>query len=219
MRRAARIGLACLALGSAPAFAADDGEAAGRRAARPDKPDWEFAATGYWNEIRDGDSYASGIFIANRGALQLEARANYEALHAQSFFIGWTFSAGKEEGLNLEITPIIGGATGDVRGPIAGFEATLAKGRFDFYVEAEYVRGRGSRDDSYTYAWSELGFRPVESVRLGLVGQRTKAYGGDREFQRGGFAQFTFGKATAGVYWFNPGSSDQVIVASIGVAF
>jgi hypothetical protein len=202
MKRFARLLALALALGAAPALA-----------------EWEFAATGYWNEIREGDSYASGIFIAKREALHLEARANYEALHAQSFFAGWTFSAGKEDGLSFEITPIVGAATGDVRGPIAGFEATLARGRFDFYVEAEYVRGRESREGSYTYAWSELGFRPVQPLRLGLVGQRTRAYGGDREFQRGGFAQFTIGKATAGVYWFNPGTSEQVVVASIGVAF
>jgi hypothetical protein len=210
--------LAAFALVSLQAFAGDD-EPAGRRVSRPEKPDWEFAATGYWNEIRAGDSYGSGIFIADRGALHLEGRINYEAQHAQSLFLGWTFSLGKEEGLNLEFTPIVGGATGDARGPIAGFEATLAKGRFDFYVEAEYVRGSGSKHDSYTYAWSELGFRPVEKFRLGLVGQRTKAYGGEREFQRGGFVQFTQGRLTASLYWFNPGSSDQVVVGSIGLAF
>jgi hypothetical protein len=184
-----------------------------------EKPEWEGTATGYWNEIRDGDSYASGIFIAKRDALHLEARVNYEAVHARSFFAGWTFSLGKEEGLSFEITPIVGGATGSVGGPIAGFEATLAKGRFDFYVEAEYVRGRDSKDDSYTYAWSELGFRPVEWLRFGAVGQRTRAYGGDRDFQRGGFVQATYGKVTASVYWFNPGSDSQVVVGSIGLAF
>jgi hypothetical protein len=56
-------------------------------------------------------------------------------------------------------------------------------------------------------------------VRIGLVGQRTQGLRRRPEFQRGGFAQYTFGKATAGVYWFNPGTSDQVVVGSIGVAF
>ena len=205
MRGASAIALACVALGSTPAFAGEEG--------------WEFAATGYWNEVREGDSYGTGIFVAKRGALHLEARVNYEAVDARSFFAGWTFSFGKEEGLNLEITPIVGGATGTLRGPIAGFEATLAKGRFDFYVEAEYVHDRESKEGSYTYAWSELGFRPIEAVRVGLVGQRTRAYGGEREFQRGGFAQFTHRKVTAGLFWFNPGSADQVVIASVGLAF
>jgi hypothetical protein len=219
MRRAAPIALAVIAFGASLASADDEGQAAGRRVDRPEKPAWEFAATGYWNDIRDGDSYANGIFVADRGPLHLEGRVNYEAVHARSLFAGWTFAFGKEEGLNFEITPIVGGAWGSIGGPIAGFEATLAKGRFDFYVEAEYVRGRDSKEESYTYAWSELGFRPVENVRLGIVGQRTRAYGGDREFQRGGFVQATHGKFTASVFWFNPGSDSQVIVGSIGVAF
>jgi hypothetical protein len=219
MRRAARIALASIALASALANADDEGQAAGRRVERPEKPAWEFAATGYWNEIRDGESYGNAIFAADRGPLHLEGRVNYEALHARSLFAGWTFAFGKEEGLSLEITPIAGGAWGSIGGPIVGVEATLAKGRFDFYVEAEYVRGRGSKDESYTYAWSELGFRPAEWLRLGAVGQRTRAYGGDREFQRGGFFQATHGKVTASLYWFNPGSTDQVVVGSIGLAF
>jgi len=54
---------------------------------------------------------------------------------------------------------------------------------------------------------------------VGAVGQRTRAYGGDREFQRGPFVPVTFGRATLGGFWFNPGSNDQVFVGSIGVTF
>ena len=221
MSRAARVALASLGLVTSLAWADDEGQAAGRRVARPEKPDWEFAATGYWNEIRAGDSYGNAIVVANRGALHLEGRVNYEAKDSRSLFAGWTFSLGKEEGLNLEITPIIGGAWGEVQGPIVGVEATLARGRFDFYVEAEYVRGTGSKADSYTYAWSELGFRPTQAqwLRLGAVGQRTRAYGGTREYQGGGFFQLTQGKVTASLFWFNPGSDSQVVVGSIGVSF
>ena len=89
----------------------------------------------------------------------------------------------------------------------------------DFYVEAEFVRDRDNSGDSYNYAWSELGYRPVEWLRVGAVGQRTRAYGGEREFQRGPFAQVTWGRATVGVFWFNPGADDQVVVGSLGLAF
>jgi len=179
---------------------------------------WEFAATGYWNSVRDGHSYGSGIFIADRGPLHLEARINYEAFHAQSAFVGWTFSFG-DDALGLELTPIVGFVGGDVRGAIAGFEATVTAGRFDFYTEVEYVRDRSDKEASYTYAWSELGFRAADWARVGLVGQRTRAYGGEREFQRGGFVQLTKDKVTLGVYWFNPGSRDQVVIGAVGVAF
>jgi hypothetical protein len=203
------------ALAAGVAFAEEP--PAGRRASVPEKPEWDFAATGYWNAPRGGDDYGSAIFAADRGALHLEARVNYEALHAQSVFAGWTWSTG--ETVKLDFTPIVGFVGGDLRGGIAGFESTITAGRFDFYIEAEYVHPRDGRDSSYTYAWSELGFRPIEPLRLGIVAQRTRAYGGDREVQRGGFVQYSFGKFTAGAYWFNPGSSDQVVIGALGVAF
>jgi hypothetical protein len=179
---------------------------------------WEFVATAYGNAPKASDDFASGIFTADRGALHLEARANYEGIHAQSGFVGWTFS-GEAGGFTLEATPIVGAAAGSVKGPIVGIEASAAAGKFDFYIEAEYVRGHGAREDSYTYAWSELAYSPVEKLRLGLVAQRTRLYGGDRDVQRGGFVQAKWGQATFGVYWFNPGSSDQVVIGSLGLSF
>lgn len=196
---------------------AQEGAASGRRAGPPAAPAWEFAATGYWNAPRGGDSYASGIFAADRGALHLEARVNYEALHARSAFVGWTFSWG--DAVKLEATPIAGGVTGAVRGPIAGLEAALSAGRIDGYLEAEHVHARGDAAASYTYAWSEAGFRPAEWLRLGAVAQRTRVWGGDRELQRGPFVQLTHARLTLSGYWFNPGSSAQVAIVALGVAF
>ena len=42
---------------------------------------------------------------------------------------------------------------------------------------------------------------------------------GDRDAQFGPFLQVTWKKLTIGAYWFNPGSSEQVLVGSVGVAF
>ena len=64
-----------------------------------------------------------------------------------------------------------------------------------------------------------MGYAPVEWLRIGIAGQRTRAYGGDRDIQRGPFAQFMLGPVTIGGYWFNPGSDEQVFVGSIGVTF
>jgi hypothetical protein len=180
---------------------------------------WEFTVTAYGNSVRNGESYMSGVFMADKGALHLEGRANYEAIHAQSLFAGWNFSWGDEEGWKLDVTPIAGAVRGPLRGAIAGFEATVTRGRFDFYTEAEHVFDRRVEQDSYSYAWSELGYRVSENLRIGLVGQRTRIYGGSREYQRGGLVQAGLGPATFAVYWFNPGSSDQVVIGSIGLAF
>jgi hypothetical protein len=189
----------------APVFAAEDERA------------WEFGITAYPTIVRGGENYTSAIAVADRGSLHLEARVNYESVGTRSAFVGWTFSGG--DTVAWELTPLLGGAWGDTRAVVPGFEAGVAWGRFDLYVEAEYVRDSGERDDSYFYAWTELGFRPVEWLRLGIAGQRTRAYDNDRDIQRGPFVQFTWRRVTIGGYWFNPGSNEQVFVGSIGATF
>jgi hypothetical protein len=208
-------GAALIACVANAAWATDD--VPGRRAGAPDRPGWEFALTAYPTQVRGGDTTTSAIGAADRGALHLEARYGYEAKDARSVFAGWTFSGG--EAIQWEVTPLLGTGWGPVRAFIPGVEASLAWGRLDFYVEAELVRDRRSSADSYNYAWSEIGLRALQWLRVGVVGQHTRLYGGDRQLQRGPFAQATLGRATVGGYWFNPGAHDQVVVASIGVTF
>jgi hypothetical protein len=201
--------LACTAVGAE--------EANGRRAASPEKPSWEFALTAYPTDVRGGDNYTSGIGVADRGPLHLEARYNYESVGARSAYVGWTFSGG--EGITWELTPLLGGAWGSLHAFVPAVEASVSWHQFDFYVEAEAVRDQRVHDDSYFYAWSELGYRPAEWLRFGLVAQRTRTYGGERDIQRGPFAQLTWRRVTLGGFWFYPGSNQQVFVASLGVAF
>ena len=204
---------ACLAVA---AFATDE-RPVGQPATAETSPPWAFSVTAYPTMVRGGQNYTSGIASADRGPLHLEARVNYESIGARSAFVGWNFSGG--DTVTWELTPLLGGAWGTTQAFVPGLEASLAWRKFDFYVEAEYVRSRDESTESYTYAWSELGWRPVQWLRFGLAGQRTNIYGGERSFQRGPFAQVTWGPVTLGGYWFNPGSSAQIFVGSIGVAF
>ena len=197
-----------------PAIAAEGESNASSAAA---SPLWEFAITAYPTRVRGGENYTSAVAAADRGALHLEARYNYESIGARSAFVGWNFSGG--DGISWELTPLLGGVWGTTTGFVPGVEASVAWEKLDFYVEAEYVRDSGEKTDSYFYAWSELGFQPVEWLRIGAAAQRTRAYGGDRDLQRGPFAQVTWGPVTVGGYWFNPGSKDQVFVGSIGATF
>ena len=215
--KAAPRAIAALALVVATAAIAGESEPGGRRASSPEKPSWEFAITAYPTVVRGGDNYTSAIAVADRGPLHLEARANYESVGARSAFVGWTFAGGDE--VTWELTPLFGGAWGTTQAFVPGLEASVAWGPLDFYIEAEYVRDSRDHTDSYFYAWSELGFRPFEWLRVGVAGQRTRIYGGDRDIQRGPFAQVTWGPVTLGGYWFNPGSSDQVFVGMIGATF
>jgi hypothetical protein len=216
MKTALRALAACAAIAAAAACAAEDIRTE-NSASAPAKPSWEFALTAYPTVVRGGENYTSAIAIADRGALHLEARYNYESVGARSAFVGWTFSGG--ETVTWEVTPLLGGAWGATQAFVPGLEASVAWGPVDFYVEAEYVRDSRDHTDSYAYAWSELGYRPVEWLRIGFAGQRTRAYGNELELQRGPFAQATWGPVTIGGYWFNPGSSEQVFVGMIGATF
>lgn len=200
-----RVVVALLACAASAAFAVDDERA------------WEFGVTAYPTIVRGGENYTSAIAVADRGPLHFEARYNYESIGARSAFVGWTFSGG--DTLAWELTPLLGGAWGDVRAFVPGFEATVAWKQLDLYVEAEYVRDSGEREASYFYAWTELGFTPVEWLRLGVAGQRNRAYDNERDIQRGPFVQLTWRQVTVGGYWFNPGSSEQVFIGSIGATF
>ena len=190
----------------------------GRRASDASKPSWEFGITAYPTFVRGGDNYTSAIAVADRGPLHLEARYNYESHGARSAFVGWTFSGG--DTLTWELTPLLGGAWGSVHAFVPGLEASLGWRQFDFYIEGEYVRDNARTHQQLLVRVERVGISsPVEWLRIGVVGQRTRAYGGDRDIQRGPFAQLTWRSVTIGGYWFNPGSSDQVFVASIGVTF
>ena len=189
--KAALRAIAALAAVMATAALAGEDDPSGRRASAAEKPSWEFALTAYPTVVRGGENYTSAIAAADRGPLHLEARYNYESVGARSAFVGWTFSGG--EAITWELTPLLGGAWGATQAFVPGLEASVAWEQLDFYVEAEYVRDIHERTDSYFYAWSELGFRPVEWLRAGIAGQRTNIYGGGRDIQRGPFAQLTWG--------------------------
>jgi hypothetical protein len=211
-----RCAVAAAALATAIAPSAQE-SVSGRRASRPERPAWEFGLTAYPTTVRNGTNYTSAIAVTDRGALHLEARYNYESIGARSVYAGWTFSGG--EGLAWELTPLLGGVWGTPRGVVPGLESTLAWGKFDFYLEGEYVRSAVDVRDSYLYAWTELGWRPLAWLRIGAAGQRTNTYGGARDIQRGPFAQLTWQRVSVGGYWFNPGSSEQIVVAMVGVTF
>jgi hypothetical protein len=216
MRRAPNVVFALAAIIATTAIAAGD-ESAVPATSTPADPAWEFALTAYPTDVRGGDRFTSAIATADHGALHFQARYNYEAVGARSAFVGWSSSGGED--FTWEVRPLLGGAWGTVHALVPGLQASLGWRQLDFYTEAEYVHDNHEHSNSYTYAWSELGYRPIEWLRFGVAGQRTRLYGGDRDFQRGPFAQVTWSKLTIGGYWFNPGSSEQVFVGSIGLAF
>jgi hypothetical protein len=173
--------------------------------------------TGYYSALPDQPNLGMAVGSVNVGALHLEGRYNYEARASASAFVGWKFEGGEE--IAWEVTPIIGTLFGRTRGVVPGFEAAVSWKSFDFYIEAEYVFDRDDSDANYAYAWSELGWTPVEWLRVGLVGQRTRVVDNDRAIQRGVLLQVLAGRATFSLYAFNPDNSDRYATLAVGLAF
>ena len=173
--------------------------------------------TGYSYLLPDQPNYGMAVGTVNYGALHLEARYNYEARASASAFVGWTFAGGKE--VTWEVTPIVGSLFGRARGLVPGVEASVGYKSFDVYVEAEYVLDRQQSSDNYFYAWSELGWTPVEWLRVGIVGQRTRVVDTDRDLQRGVLLQVFAGRATISAYAFNPDNSSRYTTVALGFEF
>lgn len=207
----------CRAVALAVVVAASVAPAQGADAAAADAPPVSASLTGSWYAMRDQEDFGIAVGAIDVGSLRIEARHNYEARHATSVLAGWRLSGG--DAIAWEVTPLVGALAGSTRGAIAGVEASVAYRAVDLYVEAEYVEDTRERGDSFFYAWTELGFRPLEWLRIGLVGQRTRVVGTDRDVQRGVFAQAELGKATVGVYAFNPDAGSRYTVVSLGLGF
>ena len=173
--------------------------------------------TGYYYSIRDQSDYGVGVATLDRGPLHLEMRYNYEVHDAGSAFVGWKFSGG--DAVTFELTPIIGGMFGAARGAVPGFEASVAWHDFDAYTEAEYVHDRNQTAPGYYYAWSELGWKPLPWLRVGLVGQRTREVQTGRNLQRGVFAQASIAQFTLSLYALNPDNASRYSIVALGARF
>ena len=203
MRRSAAIALGFLTL---PATAQADGDRA-----------LSGAITGYYYAIPHESDYGVGVASFNRGAIHLEARYNYEANRSASLFTGWNFAGGED--VAYQVTPIIGGLFGETHGIVPGIEAGVSYRDVDAYIEAEYVHDIHNSSDSYFYAWSEVGWKPVQWLRIGLASQRSRQVQNGRDLQRGAFVQLIVDKVTLGFYGFNPESGSRYLIISLGTQF
>lgn len=204
--------LACRTCAAAAALCATGAAAQ----ATDDGSKWSASVNASYYAMRDEPDFAVFVAAINRGPFRFEARQNYEARHATSAFVGWKVTGG--EAISYEVTPIAGGLFGAAHAGIVGVEASAAYRTFDAYVEAEYVHDSGGASH-YVYAWSEIGFRPLEWLRIGIAGQRTRIVHTSRDLQRGPFVQLAFGTVSVGVYAFNPDVASRYAVISIAASF
>ena len=207
LRRCVAIGAMASALTPCTSAAAENDAA----------PETSFSVNGSYYAMRDEPDFGVFVVALQRGPVRFEARHNYEAKSATSAFAGYAWSGGED--IAWSVTPLLGGLFGSARGVVPAVEASVSWRTFDLYVEAEYVHDLDDSSASFFYAWTEIGWRPVDAVRIGFVGQRTRIVASERDFQPGVFGQLTLGKATVGLYAFNPEAASRYFVLSLGLAF
>src|SRR5262249_5088649 len=140
-------------------------------AARADAEAWTLAASGFVYAPPDQDVFFSPIVDADRGALLLEARYNYEDLETGSIFVGETFLFGKD--VSGTVAPLVGLVLGKTDAAAPGLKLDVAWRRLEFYTESEVVIDFHDVADSFLYSWLEGKFAATKDIRLGVVGQHT----------------------------------------------
>jgi hypothetical protein len=178
---------------------------------------WSFEGSVSAYFVPDTSDYVSPVFMADRGRLHLEARYNYEAMETASLWLGCNFSFGEK--LVFEVTPMLGGVFGDTWGIAPGCRFSLSRGQVEFSSECEYVFDAESSENNFFYAWSELTWSPNDHFRIGLAGQRTRAYQTDVDIQRGFLVGCTWKQLDFTFYIFNPDRSDPTLVFTVGTSF
>jgi hypothetical protein len=191
---------------------------AGTAAALPSESEaWEYSVSATTYVVRNGPDYVNPVFTADRSWLHLEARYNYEALKTGSLWLGYNFSLGDK--LVLAATPMLGGVFGNSTGIAPGYTISLSYHRFELITQGEYFIDAETGSGNFFYTWTELSVRPSEWLRLGLVIDRTKAFGSDFDIRRGPLLGFTYKKIDLTTYWLDPGSSSSAIVFAVTVNF
>ena len=193
---------AALAMAAACASATAQGVdiAQRRRVERAQRTDWVLGATLQRAFVPGAPDTTLGIVAADRGALHLEGRWNYEAIDAGTLFAGLNWR--RDAAVSVTLVPMLGVAFGSLRGVVPALEASVTWRMLDASIAAEWVRDLDDRSRSFFYAWSELGVSPGGGWRLGAVAQRTRLWETLGEVQRGVFAQVELGPTTWALYVF-----------------
>jgi len=157
------------------------------------------------------------IVSADHNQLHLEARYNYEDDKTASLFGGYNFSFGNK--LSVDFTPMGGFAFGNTDGFVLGYNAEFSYWNLGFSTQAEYLFDFSDPDFNFFYSWNELYYLPADWIWFGVSAQRLREHQTSLDFQRGIFLAVQKKWLTVSGYYFNPFTSDDFWVVTLGVDF
>ena len=164
-----------------------------------------------------GRDYANPTFTLDRGVFHFESRYNYEAIKTGSVWVGYNFSFGDQ--LVVEAAPMLGGVFGDITGVAPGYTISASWKSIQFYTQGEYFVDAGTSAGNFFYTWTELSYSIAEHFRIGLLLDRTKAFGEDLEVRRGPLIGFNYKKVDFSTYWLSPGTREATFIFAVTMEF
>jgi hypothetical protein len=181
-----------------------------------DEPEhWQYSLSTYTYVVRHGPDYVNPNLTVDRGWFHLESRYNYEELKTGAILLGYNFTTGDQ--LEFDATPMLGGVFGNLTGIAPGFRVSLLYGKFEFSTEGEYLLDPGNSRNNFFYNWTELSVAPVSGFRVGLVLDRSTAFGTSSGVGLGPLVGLKRKNVDFTTYWIAPGSRDAAFV--FGVTF
>jgi hypothetical protein len=178
---------------------------------------WAFTAAAYTYFLQDDPDYVQATATADRAALHLEGRYNYEEINAASAWLGYNLAA--QGSVALAFTPIVGGVFGSLTGVGLGYEGSVGWKQLELYSEGEWILDTEDASNNFFYSWSQLIYAPAGWVNFGLVTQRTKLVDTDREISPGPFLGFSYKSVDLTAFAFNVGADDAYLIVGLDVAF
>ena len=202
--------LACLLL---PAAAA--AQPATQQVQPPDRA-WVGSLETLFYFFDDDDPLPMAVGSADRRALHLEARVQYEDRKTVSLWAGWNFEVGTT--VQLTVVPMIGAIVGRTDGVAPGLEVTLAWRTLELYSEGEYVFSTApDREGDFGYNWSEMRWQARDWLALGLSAQRTREHRSERTIDRGALVAASWGRAEFAFRWFNYEEGSRFAIVSVAL--
>lgn len=198
---------------------------AGAATAQPTSPPLPAKVAPTWSGEVDANLYVfedegplfMPVVSADRGALHLEGRYQYEDRRTVSLWAGRTFEAGTD--VHLTVVPMVAAVVGRTNGVAPGYELTIGWKPIELYSESEYVFDASGSDGDFGYTWTELAVRVRSWARLGLSAQRTREHRGARWIDRGVFAAVSKGPVEVSFHWFNVEAGTRFAILGFSLEF
>jgi hypothetical protein len=179
---------------------------------------WSGSLAAYYYFI-PGDKIPPTITgIADHGALHLESRYNYEDINSLSVFAGYNIEKNLGE-LSIAATPMAGMVVGNTKGILPGLEFTFSYKTFTLYSENEYMLDFKGKENYFFYSWTQLSAEAFKNVSAGVLAQSLRWYQTKFDVQRGLFGEYSTGRFTFDLYYFNPFTDYHFIIASANISF